>query len=163
VSAPAEEARVWNALEDVADPELPVLSVVDLGIVVDVAVQEGAARVRFTPTFIGCPAIEQMRSAIADAVRACGLEPDVEVTYDEIWTSRRITDQGRRRLAEAGIAPPGDLPVRGGLAIALRPVATCPHCGSSETRRENAFGPTACRAIWYCDGCGQPFEAFKDV
>lgn len=157
----ATAADVWEALAGVPDPELPVLSVVDLGVVVEVAVEGATARVRFTPTFVGCPAVDQMRDGMAAAVRGLGLEPDVATTFAEPWTSDRITAGGRARLAEAGIAPPGPVPVRQGLSIPLTPVAECPYCGSHATRRENVFGPTPCRGIWYCDGCRQPFEGFK--
>ena len=163
-AATAGEDAVWRALEDVSDPELPVLSVVDLGLVHEVRVEGLRARIRFTPTFVGCPAVDQMRLLMADAVRGLGLEPDVDTTFDAIWTSDLITDAGRRKLAEAGIAPPpGDAPVRTGLALPVRAVATCPNCGSDDTRRDNVFGPTPCRAIWYCNACRQPFEGFKAV
>jgi ring-1,2-phenylacetyl-CoA epoxidase subunit PaaD len=162
-AATVGEDAVWRALEEVIDPELPVLSVIDLGLVHEVQVEDGRARIRFTPTFVGCPAVDQMRLLMEEAVRGLGLEPDVDTTYDAIWKSDRITPDGRRKLAEAGIAPPGDVPVRTGLSLPVRAVATCPHCGSQETRRDNAFGPTPCRAIWYCDSCHQPFEGFKTI
>jgi ring-1,2-phenylacetyl-CoA epoxidase subunit PaaD len=162
-AATVGEDAVWRALEEVIDPELPVLSVIDLGLVHEVRVDDGRARVRFTPTFVGCPAVDQMRLLMEQAVRGLGLEPDVDTTYDAIWTSDRITPEGRRKLAEAGIAPPGDVPVRTGLSLPVRAVAACPHCGSDHTRRDNAFGPTPCRAIWYCEACLQPFEGFKTV
>jgi ring-1,2-phenylacetyl-CoA epoxidase subunit PaaD len=162
-AATAGEDAVWRALADVIDPELPVLSVIDLGLVHEVRVEGGRAHIRFTPTFVGCPAVDQMRLLMAEAVRGLGLEPDVDTTYDAIWTSARITPDGRRKLADAGIAPPGDAPVRTGLSLPVRAVATCPHCGSEDTRRDNAFGPTPCRAIWYCDSCRQPFEGFKSI
>jgi ring-1,2-phenylacetyl-CoA epoxidase subunit PaaD len=157
------ELEVWQALEQVPDPELPILSVVELGVVLDVTVEDGRATVRFTPTFVGCPAVEVMRSEMARAIRGLGLEPEVRTTFEEPWTSDRITPAGREKLAGAGIAPPGPAPVRTGLRIPLRQVATCPYCGSSETRLEGAFGPTSCRSVWYCDGCRQPFEGFKPV
>jgi ring-1,2-phenylacetyl-CoA epoxidase subunit PaaD len=172
VSAPtrtrsAEERRVWEALEQVPDPELPVISLVDLGVILDVEVGDGRARVRFVPTFVGCPALEPMRAAIAEAVAALGLEPAVETSLAEGWSSERITPRGRERLAAAGIAPPGAVPPpafrAGALPLQVRAVATCPYCGSTSTRRENAFGPTPCRSVWYCDGCRQPFEGFKAI
>jgi ring-1,2-phenylacetyl-CoA epoxidase subunit PaaD len=159
----ATELEVWEALDAVPDPELPVLSVVDLGVVAGVEVDGRTAHVRFTPTFVGCPAVELMRAGMSDAIRGLGLDPDVRVTFDEPWTSDRISARGRERLAEAGIAPPGPAPVRTGLTIPVRQVVSCPYCGSTETRRENSFGPTACRAVWYCEGCRQPFEGFKPV
>ena len=156
-----DESAVWAALADVPDPEIPAVSVVDLGIVHRVDVGVDAIRVEILPTFVGCPAVEMMRSAIAD--RLAGLAPriDVDVTFAVPWTSDRITTEGRQRLAASGFAPPtaagSDAPIQLGLAV------TCPYCGSRRTVIENAFGPTLCRSIHYCTDCRQPFEQFKSV
>jgi ring-1,2-phenylacetyl-CoA epoxidase subunit PaaD len=157
-----DEGAVWAALADVPDPEIPAVSVVDLGIVHRVDVGPNAIRVEILPTFVGCPAVEMMRSAIAD--RLAGLAPriDVDVTFAVPWTSDRITTEGRQRLAASGFAPPtatasSDAPIQLGLAV------TCPYCGSRRTVMENAFGPTLCRSIYYCTDCRQPFEQFKTV
>jgi ring-1,2-phenylacetyl-CoA epoxidase subunit PaaD len=162
--APAliDERVVWKALAQVPDPEIPAVSVVDLGIVHRVDVGPDAIRVEILPTFVGCPAVEIMRSAIAD--RLAGLAPriDVDVTFTVAWTSDRITAEGRQRLTASGFAPPTaaggpDAPIQLGLAV------TCPYCGSRRTVMENAFGPTLCRSIYYCTDCRQPFEQFKTV
>jgi len=162
--APAliDERAVWAALADVPDPEIPAVSVVDLGIVHRVEVVRDAIRVEILPTFVGCPAVEMMRSAIA--ARLAGLAPRiaVDVTFAVPWTSDRITTEGRQRLAASGFAPPtpaagSDAPIQLGLAV------TCPYCGSRRTVMENAFGPTLCRSIYYCTDCRQPFEQFKTV
>jgi ring-1,2-phenylacetyl-CoA epoxidase subunit PaaD len=157
-----DEQAVWAALAEVPDPEIPAVSVVDLGIVHRVNVEPDAIRVEILPTFVGCPAVEMMRSAIVD--RLAGLAPriEVDVTFAVPWTSDRITPEGRQRLAASGFAPPtaaagSDAPIQLGLAV------TCPYCGSRRTVMENAFGPTLCRSIYYCTDCRQPFEQFKAV
>jgi len=157
-----DEGAVWAALAEVPDPEIPAVSVVDLGIVHRVDVGADVIRVEILPTFVGCPAVEMMRSAIAD--RLAGLAPriDVDVTFAVPWTSDRITPEGRHRLAASGFGPPTgatglDAPIQLGLAV------TCPYCGSRRTVMENVFGPTLCRSIYYCTDCRQPFEQFKSV
>ena len=160
------EAAVWEALAEVPDPEIPVLSVVDLGLVHAVALDGGRLRVELLPTFVGCPALDLIRASVAE--RLAGLAPKVEVemTFAVPWTSDRITPEGRRKLRRSGFAPPG--PAAGGerplfATIAVRPTADCPWCGSSDTSLENAFGPTLCRTIFWCTRCRQPFEQFKAV
>ena len=154
-----EVAEVWAALAEVPDPEIPAVSVVDLGIVHHVAIDRDAIQVEILPTFVGCPAVEAMRSAIED--RLAGLAPRVEVqtTFAVPWTSDRISPAGRDKLSASGFAPP----TSGQAPISLDRAATCPHCGSRRTVLENAFGPTLCRSIYYCTDCRQPFEQFKTV
>jgi ring-1,2-phenylacetyl-CoA epoxidase subunit PaaD len=156
--------RVWEALGAIPDPEIPVISLVDLGVVRDVAVDGGRVRIEFTPTFLGCPALEVMRTLMAEAVRDLGGEADVQVVTEEPWTSDRITPAGREKLREAGFAPPGPRPAGGLQLVDVRRGAfRCPYCGSTETKLENLFGPTPCRSIRYCTSCRQPFEQFKTV
>jgi ring-1,2-phenylacetyl-CoA epoxidase subunit PaaD len=157
--------RVWEALSEIPDPEIPVISIVDLGVVRDIAVDGERVHIEFTPTFLGCPALEVMRDSMADAVRAIGAEPDVEVVLDDSWSTDRITPEGRRKLRESGFAPPqprgnGSHPQ---LVQLQSHVFRCPYCGSTDTRLENIFGPTPCRSIRYCAGCRQPFEQFKTI
>ncbi len=154
------ESEVWDALADVADPEIPAVSVVDLGVIGGVRIGPDGIRVELLPTFVGCPAIELMRGQIEK--RLAGLAPrvEVEVSYSEPWTTERITPEGRRKLRESGFAPPASGPVN---LVPLLPVARCPYCDSRRTVLENAFGPTLCRAIYYCTDCRQPFEQFKTV
>src|SRR5581483_1120247 len=113
-------------------------------------------RVELAPTFLGCPALDAMRRALEETIAALGGDPDVEVLLDDAWTTDRITPAGHEKLRAAGIAPPGPRLVQLD-AQAFR----CPYCESTETRLENLFGPTACRAIRYCETCRQPFEQFK--
>jgi ring-1,2-phenylacetyl-CoA epoxidase subunit PaaD len=158
------EERVWAALAEVADPEIPVVSVVDLGVVRDVEVEDGRVRVEFTPTFLGCPALEVMRERMANAVRALGAEADVVVVTDGGWSTDRITPAGREKLREAGFAPPTPREATAPTLVQLeRGPFRCPYCGSTETRLENIFGPTPCRSIRYCASCRQPFEQFKTL
>jgi ring-1,2-phenylacetyl-CoA epoxidase subunit PaaD len=157
-----DEATVRAALAEVPDPELPMLSVVDLGIVhrVQVAPDPGPIRVEILPTFVGCPALELIRSSIAERLGRLGRPVEVTTTFEVPWTSDRITPAGRRALAAAGIAPPGPA---GPTLIALEPRVPCPHCGSRDTVLENVFGPTQCRTIRSCRACRQPFESIKPV
>ena len=150
--------QVWAALEELPDPELPVVSLVDLGVVRDVEIEGDRVHVALAPTFLGCPALDAMRRSLEDAIAELGGEPDVEVLLDDSWTTARITPRGRAKLRAAGVAPPGPHFLQLD-AKAFR----CPYCGSSETRLENLFGPTACRSLRYCDSCRQPFEQFKTL
>lgn len=161
----ALEARVWDALSDVADPEIPAVSIVDMGMVREVRLDGGEATVVVLPTFTGCPAVPIIRRDVEAAVdRVEGIENViVEMTFTPPWTTDRITEEGRTKLREFGLAPPtGSGPVLI-TDIGLPTVALCPFCGSSETHNENPFGPTPCRALYYCDACKNPFEQFKPV
>jgi len=166
-AGPLDLDAVRRALAEVIDPELPMLSVVDLGIVhrLDVGLRDGVIRVEILPTFIGCPAIELIKTAIADRLAAFGRTVEVTATFEVPWTSERISAAGRRALMGAGIAPPTGATANGGGAtlIDLEPRVACPHCGSRRTVLENVFGPTQCRTIRYCADCRQPFEAIKPV
>lgn len=163
------EAAVRAALTEVMDPELPMLSVVDLGIIhrVDVrpASGPGPIRVEILPTFVGCPALEIIKASIAERLAAFGRPVEVTATFEVPWTSERISPAGRAALLAAGIAPPGAGAVGGapGGLIDLEPRVPCPHCGSRRTVVENLFGPTQCRTIRYCADCRQPFESIKSV
>ena len=156
--------RVREALAEIPDPEIPVISLVDLGVVRDVEVEGDRVRVEFTPTFLGCPALETMRAAMEEKIRELGAEPDVEVVLDDSWSTDRITPEGREKLRASGFAPPA--PRQAGAPILVQltsQVFRCPYCGSTETRLDNIFGPTPCRSIRYCESCRQPFEQFKTI
>jgi ring-1,2-phenylacetyl-CoA epoxidase subunit PaaD len=155
---------VWAALDAVPDPEIPVISLVELGVVRGVAVEGNSVRVEFTPTFLGCPALAYMRTAMEDAVRDLGGEPHVEVVSDDSWSTDRITPAGREKLRAAGFAPPAPRTAGAPTLVQLQSKThRCPYCGSPETRLENIFGPTPCRSIRYCETCRQPFEQFKTI
>lgn len=156
--------RVWEALAEIPDPEIPAVSLVDLGVVRDVEVQGERVHVEFTPTFLGCPALEVMRERMEEAVRTLGAEPEIDVVQDDSWSTDRISAEGRRKLREAGFAPPAPRAAGGPTLVQLQTHAfRCPYCGSTDTRLENLFGPTPCRSIRYCDACRQPFEQFKTL
>ena len=155
---------VWAALDEVPDPEIPVISLVELGVVRDVAVDGATVRVEFTPTFLGCPALAYMRAAMEEKLRELGAEPQVEVVTDDSWSTDRITAQGREKLRTAGFAPPAPRSAGAPSLVQLQSkVHRCPYCGSTETRLENIFGPTPCRSLRYCEACRQPFEQFKTI
>jgi ring-1,2-phenylacetyl-CoA epoxidase subunit PaaD len=155
--------QVWAALGQVEDPEIPVVSLVDLGVVRDVQVEGDRVHVEFTPTFLGCPALEVMRDRMAAKIAELGAEPDVEVVADDSWSTDRITPAGREKLREAGFAPPAPRPAQTPTLLQLQKGFRCPYCGSTDTRLDNLFGPTPCRSIRYCERCKQPFEQFKTI
>ncbi len=148
-------------LAELPDPELPVVSIGELGILGAIEVTAGRVRVELHPTFVACPATELIRAAVAGRLAevAPGLEPAVELVFNPPWTSDRISRTGRANLAAVGIAPPG--PADG--LVRLDVPVPCPFCGSRRTRLENAFGPTLCRAIRWCPDCRQPFEQLKVI
>jgi ring-1,2-phenylacetyl-CoA epoxidase subunit PaaD len=158
------EAQVWDALAEIADPEIPVISLVELGVVRGVEVADGRVRVEFTPTFLGCPALEVMRRAMEERIAELGANPDVEVVLDDSWSTDRITAAGREKLRAAGFAPPTPRAETPPTLLQLqKAVHRCPYCGSTETRLDNIFGPTPCRSVRYCTACRQPFEQFKTI
>lgn len=155
--------QVWAALEEVEDPEIPVVSLVDLGVIRDIRVDGDRVHVAFTPTFLGCPALEVMRDRMAAKIAGLGAEPDVEIVLDDSWSTDRITAAGREKLRAAGFAPPAPRPARTPTLVQLQKGFRCPYCGSTDTRLDNLFGPTPCRSIRYCESCRQPFEQFKTI
>ena len=158
------ETQVWEALAAIPDPEIPVISVVDLGVVRGVEVEGGRVRVEFTPTFLGCPALEVMRDQMTACIAGLGAEPEVEVVLDDSWSTDRITPEGREKLRAAGLAPPAPRSAGAPALVQLQSNGfRCPYCGSRDTRLENIFGPTPCRSLRYCRGCSQPFEQFKTI
>ena len=158
-------ADVLAILEAVADPEIPTVSIVDLGMVLDVRRDTDGIAVELLPTFVGCPALEVIRDAMASRLAEFGRPVRVDISFATPWSSDRISPAGREKLRGSGFAPPRAaqpgraLPV---LDTATAPV-TCPYCGSRATTLENVFGPTQCRSIHHCADCRQPFEAFKPV
>jgi len=164
----ARVERAWSVLDGVLDPEVPVVSVRDLGIVRDVVESDAGLSVVVTPTYSGCPATEVIESSIVAALEAEGLGPvRVEMRRAPAWTTDWMSEKGRRRLREYGIAPPG--PVVAAATAPLRfvprpprPLA-CPRCESYDTERISAFGATACKALWRCRACREPFEHFKPI
>ena len=161
------EQRVLDELKRLPDPEIPAISVVDLGVIGSVVASGDRVRIELLPTFVGCPAIGVMEQQIGERIGALGLEVEVVVSYDPPWTSDRISAAGREALRRSGFAPPAAMPVPPSLGtldeLAVLPIAECPYCASRNTTLENPFGPTLCRAIYHCADCRQPFEQFKRV
>jgi ring-1,2-phenylacetyl-CoA epoxidase subunit PaaD len=156
--------QVWAALDEIADPEIPVISLVELGVVRNVAVSGDRVHVSLTPTFLGCPALEAMQRALEAKIVELGGVPAVEIARGDEWSTDRITAAGREKLRAAGFAPPAPREASAPQLVQLQARAfRCPYCGSAETRLENLFGPTPCRSIRYCESCRQPFEQFKTV
>lgn len=156
---------VWGWLEEVMDPEVPVLSVIELGIVREVAIAEGAVTVTVTPTYSGCPAVQVINSAIEAAIRAHGVdEVHVRTVYAPAWTTEWIAPEARAKLKAYGIAPPGHLVLEELVPLRRASAAVqCPYCNSMNTTLRSEFGSTACKSILFCDSCHQPFEQFKAI
>lgn len=155
--------EILKALEDVKDPEIPTISVIDLGIVTDVQVDKtNSVSVTMTPTFAGCPALKVIESLVKDRIKSLDIESvDVKTTFDVPWNTNMITEKGREMLKKHGLAPP---PVLNGLVqIELLKHVKCPHCESTDTELKTPFGPTLCRSLHYCNNCHQAFEQFKPV
>jgi ring-1,2-phenylacetyl-CoA epoxidase subunit PaaD len=158
------KSDVYHALESVHDPEIPTISVVDMGIITDVVVKDSnVVHVTMTPTFVGCPAIDVMKRDVADAVRLMGVEEvTVTVNFDVPWSTNLLTEKGRAALLKHGLAPPAQFDT---LALELEVLnnVACPYCGSRNTTLKSPFGPTLCRSLHYCDSCLQAFEGFKPI
>ena len=155
--------QVWDKLAEIPDPEIPTISLVDLGVVKAVHVEGESVRVEFTPTFLGCPALEVMRGAMEAKVRELGAQPHVDVVLDDSWSTDRITAEGREKLRASGFAPPAPRQAQPLQLLEVQRGFRCPYCGSTDTKLENLFGPTPCRSVRYCNACRQPFEQFKTI
>lgn len=153
---------IWGILEQVTDPEIPVISVVDMGIIRSVALDGDFAKVVMTPTFAGCPALAVMRSEIEKCLLAAGVrQVEVSIVLAPPWSSNWITARGRKSLKEFGLAPP---PLyHDNIEAAWEIPAICPYCSSEDTEMKNDFGPTLCRTLYVCRNCRQPFEQFKPI
>ncbi|NEC85511.1 1,2-phenylacetyl-CoA epoxidase subunit PaaD [Streptomyces sp. SID12501] len=164
----AEDVRRARSIaERVPDPELPMLTLADLGVLRGVEVTgDGTVVASLTPTYSGCPAMAEMRAGVAARLRAAGyVRVEIRTVLDPPWTSDWITPAGRRKLTEHGIAPPGAAP-RGPVALSLLPVrrtVPCPRCGSADTEETSRFAATSCKALWRCRACREPFEYVKEI
>ncbi|GAA4871207.1 1,2-phenylacetyl-CoA epoxidase subunit PaaD [Kitasatospora terrestris] len=161
--------RAWEVAAAVPDPELPMLTLADLGVLAEVSEQDGAVTAWITPTYSGCPAVAEMAADVDARLRAAGYhEVAVRLRLDPPWSTDLISAEGRRKLAEAGIAPPtagGAPPAAGGL-LRLGPtrrVVACPQCGSQDTEELSRFGSTACKSLWRCRSCREPFDRIKEI
>jgi len=165
ITTTLDEQQVWEVLKDVPDPELPAISVVDMGIVrrIQVNAETSSIQVDITPTFAGCPALSQIRSSIHTCLLQLAARVEVNVTMKQAWTSDLLSDEARKKLHNVGIAPPPKVGRGRAIPMLMSQPLTCPYCGSQQTTLENAFGPTPCRAIVYCANCRRPFEQFKPI
>jgi ring-1,2-phenylacetyl-CoA epoxidase subunit PaaD len=153
----AEAARAWSAAAAVVDPEVPVLSIDDLGVLREVTVSDDGVEVVITPTYSGCPAMDAIREDVVRALTAAGFaDVRVRLSLSPAWTTDWISAAGRTALKEYGIAPPS---AAGPVSVRLS--VKCPHCGSLDTREVAHFGSTSCKALFVCRGCGEPFDHFK--
>lgn len=155
--------EVYGVLNTVMDPEVPVISVVELGIVRDVAIQNEAVTITITPTYSGCPAMHEIEADIRTALLERGVrDVKVKLVLSPAWTTDWIGPEAREKLRAYGIAPPGRAEPQGLITLTrARAPVPCPFCGSSDTRLQSEFGSTACKAIHVCNSCRQPFDEFK--
>ena len=147
----------WKIAADLPDPELPVVTIADLGILRDVTEDDqGRVHVQITPTYSGCPAMETIREDLVEALTTAGYQHvDVEFVLAPAWTTDWMTEEAKAKLASYGVAPPGPV----ALALSVR----CPQCGSLDTRESSRFGSTACKSLWVCRSCKEPFDHFKAI
>ncbi|MFI5038785.1 MAG: 1,2-phenylacetyl-CoA epoxidase subunit PaaD [Solirubrobacterales bacterium] len=159
----AEATRAWDAAAAVHDPEVPVLTIDDLGILREVTVTDDGVEVVVTPTYSGCPAMDAIREDVVRALAAAGFGPvTVRLTLTPAWTTDWISDSGKRALENFGIAPPsGQAAVPTGGRVTLKLAVKCPHCRSLDTHEISHFGSTACKALYECRACGEPFDYLK--
>lgn len=156
-------AQVRAVLEDVRDPEIPILTIADLGILRDVAIEDGEIVIVITPTYSGCPAMNTIEQDIRVALDAAGIAPArIETRLAPAWTTDWLSAAGRRKLLEVGIAPPAEGSTNKRL-LGAAPVIACPQCGSQATERVSEFGSTACKALYRCRECLEPFDYFKCI
>ncbi len=160
----------WDVTARVTDPELPMVTLADLGVLRDVRIDaDGTVVVEITPTYTGCPAMGVMRADLVHALHRAGFgDVDVRTVLSPAWSTDWISEEGRRKLAAGGIAPPGKAPVRptGPVPLSLGPTrrtASCPVCGSDDTEELSEFGATACKALRRCRSCREPFEHVKEI
>ncbi|MFM9554491.1 MULTISPECIES: 1,2-phenylacetyl-CoA epoxidase subunit PaaD [Streptomyces] len=168
VTVPPDVRRARRIAACVPDPELPMLTLADLGVLRGVeAGEDGTVVVSLTPTYSGCPAMAEMRAQVDARLKEAGYEKvRVRTVLDPPWTTDWITPDGRRTLAEHGIAPPGPAPRPGPVPLTLdpvRPVVPCPRCGAADTEETSRFGATSCKALWRCRACREPFEHLKEI
>ncbi|MBL7870443.1 MAG: phenylacetate-CoA oxygenase subunit PaaJ [Cyclobacteriaceae bacterium] len=153
--------QIWKLLEEVKDPEIPVLSLVDLGVITHVKVTDDHALVEMTPTFVGCPAMDYMKLEVENLLKEKGISPVVTISFKTPWSSDLISEKGKTALKKYGLAPPPSSKVFTDLEILE--TAICPRCDGENTEMKSPFGPTLCRALYYCHDCKEAFEQFKPL
>ena len=157
-----DKKKILKWLDEVKDPEIPVLSLIDLGVITDVVIDDNHVRVKMTPTFSGCPAMDYMKADVIKVLKNKGVESvECEVSFETQWSSNMISEKGKAALKKFGLAPPPKHDMIVDLEILER--VNCPYCDSENTELKSPFGPTLCRSIHYCNNCLQAFEQFKPV
>ena len=153
---------ILSLLDTVMDPEIPAISVVDLGIIGDITFENNNWKIEMIPTFAGCPALERMQNDVKEVLSVNGIEnASIKVIYNRPWSSNMVTEKGKKQLKQFGLSPPPAFD--GMLTLEVLQNAVCPCCDSTNTKLLNPFGPTACRAIHHCNNCKETFEQFKPV
>jgi len=156
--------RAWAAAATVCDPEVPALTIADLGVLRDVEEIDGSVVVTITPTYSGCPAMHHIEQRVVEVVAEAGINATVRTVFSPAWTTDWMTDEGRRKLVAFGIAAPHRAaPAGGASALLVRPPVPCPRCGSRHTTLVSEFGSTACKALFRCRDCHEPFDYFKEL
>ncbi len=164
LSRPAsmDQARAWRVAAGVPDPEIPCVTVADLGILRSVEIIEGVAEVALTPTYSGCPAVIAIELAVETALLDAGFEVRIERVFSPPWTTDWITPEGREKLRDYGISPPAKTSTSK-MGMFSNDEVNCPRCSSPDTRKISEFGSTACKAQYVCKACAEPFEYFKCI
>lgn len=155
--------EILNVLDEVKDPEIPVISLVDLGVITNIDIKGDQVDITMTPTFIGCPAIDYMKQDISDVLNKHGIKQhSVTVSLKDSWNSDKVTEKGRQALKKFGLAPP---PVHNNVIedLDILEHTECPNCDSTNTTLKSPFGPTLCRSLHHCNNCGEAFESFKPI
>lgn len=166
-AATYNKEEIWDLLSEVKDPEIPVLSIIDLGIAREVSINDGKVIVRITPTYSGCPAMKAIEQDIEKTLRVNGIHNfEVKKDFSETWTTDWMSEEAKKRLKEYGIAPPGKTEKNDDFLKTLKGssrVIPCPYCDSTNTELQSEFGSTACKSQYYCNDCNEPFEHFKCI
>ncbi len=160
------ETSIWDLLSEISDPEIPVLSIVELGILREVRVEDEKVTVRITPTYSGCPAMKAIEDEIEKKLRVNGIRNfEIKKDFSETWTTDWMPEGAKQKLKEYGIAPPGKTDPDDDFLVGLKnsKVVSCPYCDSDNTELQSEFGSTACKAQYYCHDCEEPFEHFKCI
>ena len=154
---------IYSWLEEVKDPEIPVLSLVDLGVITQIVIENNHVKVEMTPTFVGCPAMDFMKGEVTEVLKKHGIEnPEVEINFKQAWSSDKISEKGKQALKKYGFAPPPSTKeILTDLDILDH--AICPRCNGTHTEMKSPFGPTLCRSLHYCFDCREAFEQFKPI
>lgn len=162
-TAPEVRSRLWEMLNEVPDPEVPAISIVELGVVRDIREDGKKVEVVMTPTYSGCPAMKVMEDAVRDRLLEEGYEVSIRIVYKPAWTTEWLSEETREKLRAYGIAPPPKLTFEHlhPLSRPKQEAIKCPFCSSGHTTLTSQFGSTACKALYYCNDCRQPFELFK--